>query len=144
MQASEWREAVEAGRRSGPLLDAYLEVRYEELILDPPRVLKEICSFLGVPYETGMISYYLRAEERLKELGDRVVEGGRLQEGKRRREAFALTQRPPDETRIGRWRETLLPEPVREYEQVAGSLLAALGYETSGQMLSFPDEERSQ
>ncbi len=144
MQASEWREAVEAGRRSGPLLDAYLEVRYEELILDPPRVLQEICSFLGVPYESGMISYHMRAEERLKELGDRVVEGGRLQDGKRRRDAFSLTKRPPDETRIGRWRETLLPEAVREYEQAAGPLLTALGYETSGQMLSVHDGERSQ
>ncbi len=144
MQASEWCEAVEAGRRFGPLPGTYLEVRYEQLILDTPRVLQEICSFLGVGYESGMLNYHLRAGERLQELGDRLVEGGRLQEGRRRRESFSLTQRPPDETRLGRWRETLLPEAVQEYERVAGPLLSALGYEASGQMLSSHDKPGSQ
>jgi hypothetical protein len=144
MQASEWCGAVEAGRHFGPLLDAYLEVRYEQLVLDPHRVLQEICSFIGVPYEAGMVSYHTRAEARLRELGDRLVEGGRRQTGKARREAFALTRLAPDETRIGRWRETLFPEAVHEYEKIAGGLLTALGYESSAQMLSNHDELSSQ
>jgi hypothetical protein len=144
MQASEWCGAVEAGRHFGPLLDAYLEVRYEQLVLDPHRVLQEICSFIGVPYEAGMVSYHTRAEVRLRELGDRLVEGGRRQTGKARREAFALTRLAPDETRIGRWRETLFPEAVHEYEKIAGGLLTALGYESSAQMLSNHDELSSQ
>ena len=142
--ASEWCEAVATGQRFGPLLDAYLEIRYEQLILNPSAVLKEICSFIGVPYEAEMADYHLRAEARLRELGDRLVEGGRLQTGKTRREAFALTRLPPDETRIGRWMQTLLPEAVHEYEKVAGSLLTALGYETSAQMFSRHDELISQ
>jgi hypothetical protein len=144
MQASEWCEAVGAGRGFGAVLDAYLEVRYEQLILDPPRVLKEVCAFIGVPYESEMLSYHMRAEERLRELGGRLVEGGRLQTGHVRREAFALTRLPPDETRIGRWRETLLPEAVYEYEAIAGGLLTALGYENSARMLSEHDEQSSQ
>jgi hypothetical protein len=144
MQASEWCGAVGAGRRFGSLLDAYLEVRYEQLILDPSLALGEICSFIGVSYEPGMVSYHKRAESRLRELGDRLVEGGRQQTGKTRREAFALTRLAPDETRIGRWRETLLPEAVHEYEKIAGGLLTALGYETSTRMLSEHDELSSQ
>jgi hypothetical protein len=144
MQASEWQDAVEAGRKFGPWPSKYLEVRYEQLILNTPQVLKEICSFLGVNYEPAMLNYHVRAEERLQELGDRLVEGERLQEGELRRAAFSLTQRAPDDTRIGRWRETLLPEAVQEYEKVAGPLLSELGYETSSEILSSHDKLASQ
>jgi len=144
LQASEWRDAVEAGRRFDTRPGSYLEVRYEELIMDTSGVLKEICSFLDVPYEPEMLNYQVRAAERLQELGDRRVEGGRLQEGGLRRAAFSLTQRPPDETRIGRWRETLLPEAAQEYERVAGPLLSELGYKSSGQMLASHDKPVSQ
>lgn len=142
-QATEWCEAVGAGRRTGPALPAYLEVRYEDLILDTARVLAEICRFLGVTYEPGMTAYHVHAEARLRELGDRVVEGGRRQTADVRREAFALTRSAPDETRIGRWRETLLPDEVAAYEAVAGPLLAACGYETSRSILARRDEAAS-
>lgn len=140
VQATEWCEAVCAGRRAGPSLAAYLEIRYEDLILDTARVLAEICQFLGVPYEPSMTAYHAHAEARLRELGDRVVEGGRRQTAGVRREAFALTRSAPDETRVGRWRETLLPDEVAAYETVAGPLLAACGYEPSSAILSRRDD----
>jgi hypothetical protein len=41
---------------------ALLHVRYEALVADPEAGLREICSFLGLPYEPAMIEYG-RAEE---------------------------------------------------------------------------------
>lgn len=142
-QAEEWCSAVGAGRRDGPALAAYLEVRYEDLILDTERVLQRVCGFLGVDYEPEMNDYHTRAAVRLLELGDRVVEGGRRQSGAVRREAFALTGSPPDDTRVGRWRETLLPKEVAAYESVAGPLLAECGYEPASVILARRNEAAS-
>lgn len=34
-----------------------IEVRYEELVADPERITKDLCTFLGVDWEPGMIEY---------------------------------------------------------------------------------------
>jgi hypothetical protein len=142
-QASDWCGAVAAGRCDGPALPAYLEVRYEELVRDTARVLERICRFLGLDYEPTMMGYYERAAHRLAELGDRVVEGGRVQPSEVRHGAFSLTKSPPDELRIGRWLETLLPREVDEYEAIAGPMLATCGYESSAAILDRRDETAS-
>ncbi len=46
-------EAVEAARQT---YDGHT-VRYEDLTADPERELRGICSFLGIPYEEGMLEY---------------------------------------------------------------------------------------
>jgi hypothetical protein len=45
--------ALENARRTHP----GLTVRYEELASDPARVTKELCAFLGVEWEPGMLNY---------------------------------------------------------------------------------------
>jgi hypothetical protein len=143
-QAAEWCEAVGAGRRDGPRLAAYLEVRFEELIIETKRVLTEICSFLGVPFEPKMLEYHQRADARLQELRNRKIEGGQRQSAEVRREAFALARLPPDETRVGRWRETLLPGAVADYERVAGMMLGECGYSLGVVMLARNDDQAAQ
>jgi len=103
-------------------------------------VLERICRFLGEDYEPAMIRYHDRAAGRLAELGDRVVDGGCVQLAAARRTAFSLTLSPPDELRIGRWLETLLPLEVNEYEAVAGAMLAECGYPPSAAILDGRDE----
>lgn len=119
-QAAEWCASVAAGRRDGPSLAAYLEVRHEDLVGDPERVLAAICSFLGVRPEPAMIDRLRRAESGLGSTGH-----------------------PPDETGVGRWRETLLPHTVAEYERVAGPTLAACGYEPAATIMARRDEPAS-
>lgn len=46
-------EALERARRAYP----GLVVRYEELTAEPRRVTEEVCRFLGVPWEAGMLDY---------------------------------------------------------------------------------------
>jgi hypothetical protein len=46
-------DALEKARHQYP----GLTVRYEELASEPERVTRELCAFLGVPWEPGMIDY---------------------------------------------------------------------------------------
>ena len=52
-RTSTFMNAVEEARRGLP----GLTVRYEELTVDPAAVTKEICAFLGVEWEPGMLDY---------------------------------------------------------------------------------------
>jgi len=59
--------AVDEARRSLP----GLTVRYEDLTADPEAVTREICAFLGVPWEPGMLDYGSRTDDAFhKGLGD--------------------------------------------------------------------------
>ena len=71
-------EALEAARRT---YDG-LTVRYEELTADPAAVTRQICAFLGVPWEPAMVSYGDFDHGRLRPgLGDwaEKIKTGRVQ-----------------------------------------------------------------
>lgn len=112
-----WRRFVEAGRRAGRRLgpSRYLEIRYEDLIDDPPGILGQITTFLDLTFDDAMLRYYERAEE--------IV--GNLPKGR-----HTNVYRPP-QRRIRDWRTQMPREELRQFESVAGGLLAELGYETS-------------
>lgn len=138
-QAGTWVRHVQLGQAAGRSLPAYIEVRYEDLVRDAEPQLRRICAFLGVEYSPEMLRYHERASLRLDELGDRLVDGGKRQTSAVRKDAFSLTRQPPDELRVGRWRETLLPWEVAEYEAAAGALLVGLGYSLAETVLSNRD-----
>lgn len=50
------RSARSTGARLGPNL--YMEIRYEELITNPRKVLEEICAFLGEQFDQRMLEFY--------------------------------------------------------------------------------------
>lgn len=59
--------AVEEARQSLP----GLTVRYEELTEDPEAVTRQVCEFLGVPWERGMLDYGAKTDDDfVKGLGD--------------------------------------------------------------------------
>jgi hypothetical protein len=83
--------------RPAPLL----HVRYEALVQDPEPVLREICAFLGVAYEPGMVEYG-RAEEAApragRGLGDPVT---------------VDRETRPTTRSLAKWMEALAADPVR-------------------------------
>jgi hypothetical protein len=111
--ACQWRTEVEAARRLGARVGPgrYLELRYESLVADPERELRAICSFAGLAYEPGM----LRHSE------DVDVSSKPHQQSLKR----------PLTAGIRDWRTELTPAQSAAFEDVAGELLAALGYELS-------------
>lgn len=113
--AERWQTRVRAGLQTGrPLGPArYTELFYEQLVAEPERRLQGICSFLGVPFETGMLDYQERARHEILE--------------RARRYNPHVTERPTAGVRS--WQQQMTPHQVAVFETVAGDLLEELGYE---------------
>lgn len=56
-----WQWLVLQGRTDGAQLPQglYLEISYESLLADAPGVMRTICEFLAIPFEPGMLQFYL-------------------------------------------------------------------------------------
>ncbi|CAN5154735.1 sulfotransferase [soil metagenome] len=110
--AALWRTEVARARRMGTRLGAerYLEVRYEDLVVEPQEVLQRICAFAGLSYEKPMAEH-----------GGSGSEQRPHQQSLKLRIAGGLRD----------WRAEMSPQDVGAFEGVAGDLLADLGYETS-------------
>lgn len=79
------------------------EVRYEELLADPERVLSGVCRFLGVPYDADMLSY-----------------------------PADTSYDAPDPSLAFQWKRKLTSSQIRLVESRVGDLLSNRGYEPSG------------
>ena len=126
--AAFWRDTTWRTRRAGAQLPHYIEVRYESLVAEPEAVLRELCTFLELPFEASMLRAHERAGGRLAELRSADVRPGgkvRLPDGT---EIVARTTQPPDPRRAGRWRETLTEYELTRFERFAGGALEDLGY----------------
>src|SRR5205085_10632812 len=66
-QAADWKKCVHAARRAGAGHTDYIEVRYEDLILNTRETLNRVCAFIELDYDGAMMRYYTRTPERLKE-----------------------------------------------------------------------------
>ncbi len=109
--AAQWRLEVEGARRFGATVAAgrYLELRYEDLVIEPEVKLRDVCAFLGLDFEAAMLDYY------------RDVDPTQLKDHARLREPATPGARD--------WRRQMRPATVQRFEATAGDLLAALGYE---------------
>ena len=130
--AETWRKRIGKAREASKRLDHYLEVRYEDLITDTEPALRRVAEFVELPFEEGMLRYYERAGERLEEISrDLPAQGTKASRpGEERAAAHALAKEPPKPDRIAAWRERMSAEDVAAFEDVAGDLLAELGYPT--------------
>ena len=131
-EAQTWKRRIEGARKQAKAVEHYLELRYEDLIADPEAVLRQVCRFTEIEFHPAMLAYHERASERLAELSDLPGKGGKVRPGAERIAAHALTSEPPRPDRVERWREELSDQAIADYENVAGDLLAGLGYPLAG------------
>jgi hypothetical protein len=130
-QANYWRDCVLAARRAGTGCPDYLEVRYEDLILNTAEILNRICPFIDLPYDSAMLGYYTRSPERLKEhKGRNWSDGTLLITQEERLNQQKRTMDPPDPSRVFAWKTAMSAEERERFQLVAGDLLKELGYET--------------
>lgn len=125
-----WATKVEEGRREGSKLRNYMEVRYEDLVLQTEPTLHEVAAFLDLPWDPGMLDYHRNAGQRISELDTaQQATDGRTLSPETRQQIHALTARPPAAERVARWRTEMRAEDQQQFLSVAGGLLEELGYE---------------
>lgn len=128
--ARHWVKKITDARAQSLHLPHYLEVQYEKLVREPSFVLEKISTCLQIDYNPEMLHYYRHARDRLAEIvqpfgftgGDKLA----IDEFK---SIYAHTTVPPDQNRIGRWKQEMSFDDRRRFEQIGGYLLAELGYE---------------
>jgi hypothetical protein len=128
--AKRWKKKITRAREDSPKLDHYMEIRYEDLILDTEPVLRKVAEFCELPWDDAMLDYHERSGERLQEMARALPGDGRAKElsVERRMATHAMTTKPPSADRVARWRTQMSAEQRAEFEAVAGDLLAQLGY----------------
>jgi hypothetical protein len=114
--ALRWKQFVEAGRLAAGALDPsrYREVRYEELLEEPEETLRDVCGFVGLDFEAGMLDYHKRVDALLQTVSSPEIHQ-------------RLSLRPTKGLRD--WRTQMTADDQGAFERVAGDLLAELGYE---------------
>jgi hypothetical protein len=127
--AAYWRDVIATARRDAPHVPHYLEIRYEQLLTAPERVLRELCAYLELEWDSAMLRAHERAPDRIAEVvSDYHVDGRLLATAADRHRIHALTASPPDPSRVGVWRAELSEDEVMTFETIAGDTLRELGY----------------
>jgi len=131
--AERWVKKIGEARADAKDLD-YIEVQYEELVRDTEPQLRRVADFLDLPWNDSMLRYYENAEERMSEMHRDLpgTDGKPLRPADHRKEAHVLTSKPPDASRLARWKEEMAPADIAAFEGVAEPLLRELGYEVLG------------
>ena len=128
--AEKWRSRVLRGRAQQPYLGFYIEVKFEDLVLDTERELRRICEFIELDFDPAMLGYHETAERRLQEKARALPRAhGAPQAAEKRLASHAKTFEPPNPELIGTWRKKMPAADRAAYESLAGDLLADLGYE---------------
>ena len=113
--AADWRHKTTICHKVGRALPrgSFLEIRYEDLVTRTEETLRTICGFLGESYSSEMLSYHATALE--------VVPEESLK-------WHRSSVRPPDPSKIGRWKHELCRADRIIFEQIAGDALGLFGY----------------
>ena len=125
-----WVKRIDQARRKAETLPHYIEVIYEDLVRDPEPNLRRIAEFIEVPFDERMVRFYENVDERiaLEEPPEEVSRDGRVVSTEERMTIMENLRRPPDPTRIDRWREQMPAEEIAKFEAIAGERLRELGY----------------
>lgn len=94
----EWA-AMKPGLNPG----SYLEVRYEDLVLETKPTLQKVCAFLDIPFSSDFFNY-----------------------------TETSSYKKPDPNLVGQWRKDATDLDIRSAEARAGQYLKVRGYEMSG------------
>ncbi len=109
-----WADRVQKGCFAGRSLERgrYIEIRYEDLVDDAAGEARDICEFLGLEFDEGMLDYTERARDAV------LTRAARFNPH--------VTEKP---SRTRAWEDEMPPDQVEVFEAVAGPVLSELGYE---------------
>jgi hypothetical protein len=125
---AEWKKHVEAGRRGSGLVRRYIELRFEDLVLQPEATLKRVCEFISLSWNPAMLDYRARGAARIERLQGRQHARGPMIEREQRTSIHANLTRAPDADRLEVWKREMTADERRALEEAAGPLVRELGY----------------
>lgn len=111
--AALWELRVSKGCRDGRALGGgrYLEIRYEDLVEDAAGEARDICDFLELEFDPGMLEYTERAKDAVLDRAARFNPN--------------VTKEP---TTTRSWEQEMPEKHVAIFEAIAGDCLSELGY----------------
>ena len=112
----EWVEAMDYNERWNrtALSKQIFQARYEDLVLDTEKTVREICEFLGEEFEPGMLSWREKVDDLMPA---------------REAHIHQSLKQTPDSTFIFRWKQEMSVRELLVSEAFIGKRLEALGYE---------------
>ena len=117
--AENWRWKTTLAHKIGSVLDEhYLEIRYEDLVVETENTMRTICTFLREPYCESMLAYHITAG---REVPRESIQWHRS------------SVSAPDSSKIYHWKEKMSLSDRIIFEQIAGEALELFGYERENQ-----------
>ena len=96
----------------------YLEIKYEDLITDPEKTVKNVLGFLNEPWDETVLNYYsIKSSTRDRAKIPQNVEA----------------QKPIYTSSYERWKKEFTEEDKALFKKLAGDLLVELGYEENNE-----------
>ena len=109
---------LEAFKKAFP--NQFYTIRYEDMVADPEKYLKEICSFLDIPFAPEMLSFHSQSENFAK-----VVFASEVYLQK----FHTSILEPVNTKKIGLWKKKLSKRDIISSELMAGPYLEHYKYE---------------
>ena len=124
LSALEWKFKILLIRRAiKKLKGRVIQVRYEDLVLEPKKELTTICTFLGIPFEKQMLDFWKKSENFIANHHSDLI------------------FKPIDPSNICKWKKELSIADVRKYEYFAERTLISYEYDVPSS--SFNIRERA-
>jgi len=126
-----WAHGIREAHYQARQLSHYLELRYEDLVQAPEDQLRKVCQFLDLPWNEAMLEYHKTSSERLNEL-EKIKDGANASQ---RKGIHQWTTKPPQASRLARWKKEMTQPDRQAFESQAGDVLQEMGYLLSTQCL---------
>ncbi len=94
-------------------------LRYEDLVSDPEKYLKEICDFLHIPFSPEMLNYLDKKEN--------LTKVAFVNDVYKQRYHLSVCEKVSTD-KIGQWKTRLRPGKIKKAERIAGHWLEKFGY----------------
>lgn len=127
--AARWAKRIRRARSQAAKVEHYLEVRYEDLVTEPERVLRRVLDFAGLDWDESVLRYHEgSAAPRVSKMREIPRRDGTMVSPEAQARLHTRIADEPTTDRIDRWREELTAAELRDVEREAGEMLVELGY----------------
>jgi len=104
-----------------------LQIRYEDLVADTPKIAKQLCEHVGVEYEPGMLDYY---------------KDDRTKRNALRNHAWGNISKPVIKDNFGKYKKSLSDADIRYVELMCYEHMETLGYTLETDVANLNDADR--